>query len=171
MTEIELLADREARIAELEEQLAQARALNDRARLAIIRMRDQLDQLIGETAQEADPCTTHELASAPVTASASGSAAAPAGSGGRSTSSPQAAPAPTAKRTSVDLADSSGALRQLSCGWSLETFKMGFRVGRQVARDGVHLVLTIEHESPGHVVIPAAALSALLEGVAEVIPS
>jgi hypothetical protein len=54
VTEIELLADREARIAELEEQLAQARALNDRARLAIIRMRDQLDQLIGETAQEVD---------------------------------------------------------------------------------------------------------------------
>lgn len=32
--------------------VAEARALNDRARLALIHLRDQLDQLVVETAQE-----------------------------------------------------------------------------------------------------------------------
>lgn len=156
---------RDELIAARDTQLASAKALNDRHRLALIRLRDKIDVAIGETAQ----CTeaaTDEASPKPLseheTASASASVEAPAASGGPSISSRRRKRASVDAPTSAEPAAQCAAPRLLSSGWLLESFDMGFRVGRQLSRDGIHIVLTINADSPKQALLPEAALKELL---------
>lgn len=69
----------------------------------------------------------------------------------------------TAETKDADGAGAKSARRQLSCGWSFESFSHGFRVGRQLSRDGVHLVLTVDADAPAASLLPESALLELLK--------
>lgn len=102
-----------------------------------------------------------ELSSEPATGSANATAT-PAGSGGLGTCSRQIDSAPEVAPTSATVAGRTVERRLLSCGWFFEAFDMGFRVGRQISKDGVHVVLTVDADAPEDVSVPVEALAALM---------
>lgn len=101
--------------------------------------------------------------SARATASVSAAATAHVGAGGPSNSSRETTAAPAERPTSAEPAKISEKRRLLSCGWLLESFDHGYRVGRQLSRDGVHLVLTVDADAPGASLLPESALLELLK--------
>jgi len=152
------------------EQLAAARALNDRSRLALIQLRDKLDAAIAESAPCTEPTTAEAFpghVSAPDAEFESASAEALAAIGGHSNSSRAPNPALAVEPTSATPAGDSASQRPQSCDWSLEIFDLGFRVGRCASLGELHIVLTESGEGepvPTAFELPSFVLEFLLAG-------
>jgi hypothetical protein len=86
------------------------------------------------------PCT--KPASARATDSESASATGFAASGGPSTPSHETLDAPAGEPTNAMPVASSGERHLLSSGWLLESFDLGYRVGRSASIGELHVVLT-----------------------------
>ena len=165
---IKLAAERDCLAAGIAVRDRHLKALTERAKRNLERVLEEIDLVIEET--EDAPCTgltisggSLELANARETASESDSAAVHAGNGGRETFSRSRKRAPVVGRTNAAPAGTCEGPRQLSCGWSLESFDHGFRVGRQLSRDGMCLVLTVDSEAPAQALLPEAAVVELLK--------
>ena len=152
-----------------DERLAAAKALNDRSRLRLIRLRDSIDLVIGETQQEPDECSMPESPTGSAAPCSSESATA-AGIGGQSEPTTSAiAVASTVGPASADSASSSALVID---GWVCDDAnQFGHRVCRAVRAPGsgftAALVLTVgeeDDEGPLDIAVPARVLGWLLTG-------